>query len=83
MTWTGPWLQKTAAALLAALVVTDAAPARAQTVGGTIVGVVADSQGGALPGVTLTAQNLETGTTRVVVTEGDSSTAFHRWTLLD
>ena len=76
MTWTGHWLQKTAAALLAALVVTGAAPARAQTVGGTIVGVVADSQGGALPGVTLTSRNPETGTTRVVVTEGDGRYRF-------
>jgi len=71
MTWTGHWLQRTAAALLAALVVTGVSSAWAQTVGGTIVGVVADAQGGALPGVTLTARNLETGATRVVATEGD------------
>ena len=35
--------------------------AGAQTTGGAIAGVVADTQGGVLPGVTLTARNVESG----------------------
>ena len=71
MTGIERWWSRTAAALLVGLTVMGAAPARAQTVGATIAGVVADSQGGALPGVTLTARNDDTGASRVVVTEGD------------
>jgi hypothetical protein len=48
-----------------------AVAADAQTTGGAIVGVVTDSQGGVLPGVTLTARNADTGMTRTTVTEGD------------
>src|SRR5450756_2751976 len=48
-----------------------AVPAGAQTTGGAIVGVVTDSQGGVLPGVTLTARNADTGLTRTTVTEAD------------
>jgi len=44
-----------------------AVPAGAQTTGGAIVGVVTDSQGGVLPGVTLTARNADTGLTRTAV----------------
>lgn len=47
------------------------APAGAQTTGGAIVGVVADSQGGVLPGVTITARNADTGMTRTAVSEAD------------
>jgi len=48
-----------------------AVSAGAQTTGGAIVGVVTDSQGGVLPGVTLTARNADTGMTRTAVTEAD------------
>ena len=48
-----------------------AVPAGAQTTGGAIVGVVTDSQGGVLPGVTLTARDADTGLTRTTVTEAD------------
>jgi hypothetical protein len=47
-------------------------PARAQSGGdGVITGTVADSQGGALPGVSVTVRNVETGISRTAVTEGD------------
>src|SRR5450759_5316837 len=49
----------------------SAVPAGAQTTGGTIVGVVTDSQGAVLPGATLTARNADTGMTRMTVTEAD------------
>lgn len=57
--------------ILTAAVALTAAPAAAQTTNAVIAGVVADAQGGVLPGVTLTARNAETGFTRTVVTEGD------------
>ena len=47
------------------------APAWAQTTGGVIAGIVADAHGGVLPGVTLTARNVETGVIRTTVTEAD------------
>lgn len=48
-----------------------AVPAGAQTTAGAIVGVVSDTQGGVLPGVTLTARNADTGMTRTAVTDAD------------
>jgi hypothetical protein len=48
-----------------------AVPAGAQTTGGVIAGVVTDSQGGVLPGVTLTAREADTGMIRTAVTEAD------------
>ncbi len=45
-------------------------PLSAQTVTGTMSGTVSDSSGGALPGVTVTIRNVETGLQRVVVTNG-------------
>lgn len=44
-------------------------PAIAQTVTGTMQGTVADRSGGALPGVTVTLRNAETGLERVLVTD--------------
>jgi len=43
---------------------------------GQIAGMVTDDSGAALPGVTVTAANVETGLTRQVVTEGDGSYAI-------
>ncbi|HEU5162297.1 MAG TPA: carboxypeptidase-like regulatory domain-containing protein, partial [Thermoanaerobaculia bacterium] len=43
-------------------------PLTAQTVSGTIQGVVTDASGAALPGVTVTIRNQDTGFQRVVVT---------------
>src|SRR5215212_3901804 len=45
-----------------------AAPLVAQTVTGTLEGTAVDKSGGALPGVTITVRNLETGLERVTLT---------------
>ena len=54
--------------LSALLSLSLAAPALAQSQGanGAIEGIVSDSSGGVLPGVTVTVSNLDTGTTRSV-----------------
>src|ERR1051325_8259579 len=44
-------------------------PIFSQTVTGTMNGTVTDKSGGALPGVTVTIHNAETGLPRVVVTD--------------
>ncbi len=56
--------------LALALVLSTAAlsSAQSQAINGTIEGTVTDESGGALPGVTVTVANLDTGDTRVVVT---------------
>ena len=57
--------------LLAALLSLAAAlPAAAQStaINGSIEGVISDESGAVLPGVTVTITNLDTGDTRVVVT---------------
>ena len=48
-----------------------AAPAMAQTTNGVISGIISDAQGGVLPGVTVTARNVDTGVTRDGTTESD------------
>lgn len=55
-----------------ALVLSAAAlsSAQSQSVNGTIEGTVSDESGGALPGVSVTVANLDTGDTRVAVTNG-------------
>jgi len=58
------------AALLAALAFI-ATPAMAQTTNGVIAGIASDAQGGVLPGVTVTARNVDTGATRNITTEAD------------
>ena len=58
------------AALLVALAFISS-PAMAQTTNGVISGIVADAQGGVLPGVTVTARNVDTGATRNITTEAD------------
>ena len=55
-----------ALALLAAAVMPAAAQSTA--INGSIEGVISDESGGVLPGVTVTVTNLDTGDTRVVVT---------------
>src|SRR5262245_61744192 len=55
--------------LLALLSVGFAAPALAQKTTGDITGTIADSTGGLLPGVTVTARCTDTGATRTVVTD--------------
>src|ERR1700730_8392829 len=44
-------------------------PAAAQTVTGTLNGTVVDKSGGAVPGVTVTIRNVDTGLERVVVSD--------------
>ena len=56
--------------LLAALIAAPVASAAAQTTG-SIVGTVEDANGGVLPGVTITARNVETELIRTVVTGGE------------
>ncbi len=56
------------AGLVLALVAGVAAPARAQIDTGSIVGTVRDASGGVLPGVTVTATQVGTGTTAVAIT---------------
>ena len=51
-----------------ALVTLVSLPLTAQTVTGTINGTITDRTGGALPGVTVTMRNMETGLERTVVT---------------
>ena len=46
-----------------------AIPASAQSAGGAIVGTTVDSQGGVLPGVSITARNADTGVNRTAVTD--------------
>ena len=56
-------------ALLAALMAFTLAPAAsAQVTSAAIVGTITDSSGGALPGVTVTARNVDTGFNRTVPT---------------
>jgi hypothetical protein len=51
------------------LVLLVSVPIFSQTVTGTLNGTVTDKSGGALPGVTVTIRNVETGLERVVVTD--------------
>ena len=53
-----------------------AAPAWAQGERGVIGGTVADAQGGVLPGVTVTARNINTGVIQSTVTEADGKYRF-------
>jgi hypothetical protein len=48
----------------------------AQAASGIIAGTIADTQGGVLPGVTLTLQSVDSGAVREVVTEGDGRYRF-------
>jgi hypothetical protein len=59
------------AALLLAFAIGVATSAKAQTTNGVIAGVVSDAQGGVLPGVTVTARNVDTGAMRNITTEAD------------
>jgi hypothetical protein len=55
-------------ALTAAIVMNVAHPfAQSQAINGTIEGTITDQSGAALPGVSITVSNLDTGDTRVVV----------------
>ena len=60
-----------AALLVAATALALPAPGFAQSSGGAIAGIVADAQGGVLPGVVVTAKNADSGVLRSTVTEPD------------
>jgi hypothetical protein len=59
------------ASLVFVVCVVLAVPALAQQTTGNITGRATDQQGGALPGVTVTATQAATGFTRMVVTDGE------------
>jgi outer membrane receptor protein involved in Fe transport len=61
-------------ALVALVAITALTPAaNAQTSGATLVGHIKDKDGGALPGVTVTARNNDTGLDRVAVSSSDGT----------
>lgn len=62
---------KTRCGLLTLAVWALCAAAAAQTVTGTLQGTVRDTGGGVLPGATVTVRQVETGTERVLVTNGE------------
>ncbi|MCC7243716.1 MAG: TonB-dependent receptor [Acidobacteria bacterium] len=64
------------AAAMALIVAMTAGTAEAQSGGGLISGVAKDTQGGVLPGVTVTLRNQASGVTRTTVSEGDGSYRF-------
>src|SRR5436190_4603265 len=57
--------------LLPALILASVALTFAQAASASISGTITDTQGGVLPGVTLTVTNAENGVVRTSVTEGD------------
>jgi hypothetical protein len=57
--------------VILAFILGSATTATAQTTNGVISGIISDAQGGVLPGVAVTARNIDTGITRTVVTETD------------
>jgi hypothetical protein len=59
--------------VLAALMVLSGTTVKGQTFRGTILGVVTDSSGAAVPGAAVTIKNLDTGLTRTVTTTDDGS----------
>jgi hypothetical protein len=60
-------------ALVLACLLGLTASAKAQGSGGVIAGTIRDAQGGALPGVSLTLRNVESGVVRAAVTEGNGT----------
>jgi carboxypeptidase family protein len=60
-------------ALVLACLLGLTASAMAQGSGGVVAGTIRDAQGGALPGVSLTLRNVESGVVRAAVTEGNGT----------
>jgi hypothetical protein len=58
------------------ILVLSAAAAAAQATTGSIQGVVTDSQGGAIPGATVTVRNVETDVSRTLVSDGEGNYRF-------
>src|SRR5882724_6487165 len=61
------------ALIFAALLMLAAVPAWAQTFRGTILGIVSDATGAAVPGATVTVRNVDTGLLRKTETQADGS----------
>src|SRR6266705_3642929 len=61
------------ALMIVALMVLAAAPGRAQTFRGTILGTVTDATGGVVPGAMVTVRNVDTGLLRNTETQADGS----------
>src|SRR5579872_2828161 len=61
------------ALMLATLLVLVAVPGWSQTFRGTILGVVTDITGAAVPGATVTVRNVDTGLVRTTETQADGS----------
>ena len=57
--------------MLALFTLAGTAGAQSQAANGNIEGTITDASGGLLPGVTVTVHNTDTGTQRVVVTDGN------------
>ncbi len=55
--------------LILASAVATPALAQSQAINGSIEGLVRDSSGSVMPGVTITVQNTDTGLERVVITD--------------
>ena len=62
--------------LVVILALIGARTAAAQNTSGAIAGTITDTQGGVLPGVSITVTNSETGIARTSVTEGDGRYRF-------
>ena len=60
-------------ALVLACLLGLTASANAQGAGGVIAGTIKDGQGGALPGVSLTLRNVDSGVVRMAVSEGNGA----------
>jgi Carboxypeptidase regulatory-like domain/TonB dependent receptor len=63
--------------LIILLIASASVPLMAQSTGGILSGRVVDSTGAALPGVTVTATNSETGLNRSAVTDSEGSYRFN------
>lgn len=70
------FFRRIALAIFTTLLIVSLTPAFAQSSGSSLTGRVLDDSGAALPGVTITATNTETGFNRVVVTGSDGSYRF-------
>ena len=71
----GRGLARTAMTMLMLALATVSAMAQGGS-SAAVTGVIADAQGGVLPGVTVTLRNVETGTLRTTVSEGDGRYGF-------
>src|SRR6266705_6172561 len=63
------WDCRVAVFAMALVLLVGAIPGFAQLPTGTILGTVKDASGALVPGATVTAQNLETGTSRSILTD--------------